>query len=374
MKWLGTRLFVFSLFFISILSVNAQDITGIWKGYFVTEGGEQYKLEFQIGKSGAQSMTGVSYSYLDVRFYGKSSMTGNFSKPTKTLVIQELRTVEVKSTTGGGTCLMNYKLVYAESGRERYLEGTYLGKSENRKDPSKNGSWGDCGNGRVFLRRVESSDFYVEPFLKDVPVAKAKPPVVNKPAAKPVVKAPVKKPAVTVNKQATTTAKAPVKKTVAPKTNPVITTAPKTKVTTIPSAPITKEEPKKVVVKPIAVPFETRSRQNETAKVFTVSQQEITVKLYDNGEIDGDTISVYLDNKLVLSSKGLSTKPLTLTLKLDESITEHVLVMVAENFGRIPPNTALMIVQDGDNRYQANLTSTEQKNAMVRFRYQKPTP
>jgi hypothetical protein len=50
---------------------------------------------------------------------------------------------------------------------------------------------------------------------------------------------------------------------------------------------------------------------------------------------------------------------------------ELVLVMVAENLGRIPPNTSLMIVQDGDKRYEVRITSTEQKNAMVRFRYQK---
>jgi hypothetical protein len=118
--------------------------------------------------------------------------------------------------------------------------------------------------------------------------------------------------------------------------------------------------------------LQTRSRQNETAKVFTVSHPEVTVKLYDNGEVDGDTISLYLDNQLILSGKRLSTIPITITLKLDETVAEHVLVMVADNFGRIPPNTALMIVQDGDNRYQANLTSTDQKNAMVRFRYQKP--
>jgi hypothetical protein len=56
---------------------------------------------------------------------------------------------------------------------------------------------------------------------------------------------------------------------------------------------------------------------------------------------------------------------------MDESNPEHTLVMVAENFGRIPPNTSLMVVQDGDNRHQVSITSTEQKNAMVRFRYQK---
>jgi hypothetical protein len=47
--------------------------------------------------------------------------------------------------------------------------------------------------------------------------------------------------------------------------------------------------------------------------------------------------------------------------------------MVAQNLGSIPPNTALMMVQAGDQRYTVRLSSTEQKNAMVRFRYQ-PKP
>ena len=46
---------------------NAQDLTGIWKGYFITEMGEQYKLEFQVKQAGARSVTGVSYSYLDTK-------------------------------------------------------------------------------------------------------------------------------------------------------------------------------------------------------------------------------------------------------------------------------------------------------------------
>jgi hypothetical protein len=102
--------------------------------------------------------------------------------------------------------------------------------------------------------------------------------------------------------------------------------------------------------------------------------EEVIVKLYDNGEIDDDTISVYLDNNLVLSSKRLSTTPLTIILKMSEDNSEHVLVMVAENLGKIPPNTSLMIVNDGDKRYEVRITSTEQKNAMVRFRYQKTIP
>jgi hypothetical protein len=128
---------------------------------------------------------------------------------------------------------------------------------------------------------------------------------------------------------------------------------------------------KPVAKEPLKIPPTTRSRENELVQTLLVSNAEISVRLYDNGEVDNDTISVYLDGKAIISNKRLSTTPITLSLKLDEENPEHVLVMVAENLGRIPPNTSLMIVQDGDKRYQVSITSTEQKNAMVRFRYQK---
>jgi hypothetical protein len=46
--------------------------------------------------------------------------------------------------------------------------------------------------------------------------------------------------------------------------------------------------------------------------------------------------------------------------------------MVGDNLGSIPPNTALMIVNANDKRYQLYLTSDDKKNAMVRFIYQEP--
>jgi hypothetical protein len=145
-------------------------------------------------------------------------------------------------------------------------------------------------------------------------------------------------------------------------------------VQTLPPA-IVKQETKKVIIpKTISIPTQTRARENELTKTLTVRNEEVIVKLYDNGEIDDDTISVYLDNILLLSSKRLSTYPITINLKMDEDNAEHVLVMVAENLGKIPPNTSLMIVNDGDKRYEVRITSTEQKNAMVRFRYQKIIP
>jgi hypothetical protein len=79
-----------------------------------------------------------------------------------------------------------------------------------------------------------------------------------------------------------------------------------------------------------------------------------------------------MDKRLVIASKRLTTAPITVKLKLDEDNPEHELVMVAENLGRIPPNTSLMIVESGEQRFEVRITSTEQKNAMVRFRYEKP--
>jgi hypothetical protein len=111
----------FSMLFFLIVNtavvVSAQKITGIWRGYFITETGEEYRLEFQVEQKKAQSVSGVSYSYLDKRFYGKATMSGSFAVINNSFQIQELRTTEVRNIGGGGTCLMNYKFSYAKSGK-----------------------------------------------------------------------------------------------------------------------------------------------------------------------------------------------------------------------------------------------------------------
>jgi hypothetical protein len=60
------------------------------------------------------------------------------------------------------------------------------------------------------------------------------------------------------------------------------------------------------------------------------------------------------------------------SIKIDLKKKEQEVIMVGENLGTIPPNTALMIVDACDKRYQLYLTSDETKNAMVRFIYEKP--
>ena len=70
---------------------------------------------------------------------------------------------------------------------------------------------------------------------------------------------------------------------------------------------------------------------------------------------------------MVLSHQRLSDKPISLKLDLDEDTEENIVTMYAENLGTIPPNTALMIVTDGDKRYEVRITSDTEKSGSVVF-------
>ena len=45
--------------------------------------------------------------------------------------------------------------------------------------------------------------------------------------------------------------------------------------------------------------------------------------------------------------------------------------MFADNLGSIPPNTALMIIDDGKKKYEIRLSSSLEKNATIRIKKKK---
>ncbi|MBS1760565.1 MAG: hypothetical protein JST23_10625 [Bacteroidetes bacterium] len=122
----------------------------------------------------------------------------------------------------------------------------------------------------------------------------------------------------------------------------------------------------------IKLPLTVTKRKAELVKEIKVDTGVIKIDYYDNGLIDGDTISVYVNGMPVISNKMITAKPLSMTVKIDLKNTIQEVLMVGENMGTIPPNTALMIITAGDKRYQLLLISDEQKNALVRFIYEKP--
>ena len=100
----------------------------------------------------------------------------------------------------------------------------------------------------------------------------------------------------------------------------------------------------------------------------------IRLDFYDNGIVDGDSITVLVNKRIVLTHQRLTAKPLTTYIKIDPENTFQEVEMVAENLGSIPPNTAMLLITAGEKTYRLYLTSTEEKNAMVRFVYDPPDP
>jgi hypothetical protein len=358
--------------------LQAQDLTGIWRGNFkrtpvgangrmldLLGGDERYKFEVQLDQN-SKSFKGVTYSYLTTVFYGKATCMGTVNPATKLVRIEELKIVEVRMAGGSDACVMTLNMKYSKEGDEEFLEGTY--SSFNTRDST------NCGKGTVFLRKVTTSDFYEEPFLVKRKNEKNKPeetkitPKKDTTVKTAIVKT-TQKTTKTTTTQSTTTKKTTTTSTTKqPEKTAATETKPNVKIVQVDTV-------KKVVVKapPLAgipTPKVLANRENELVKTIITSATEIEINIYDNGTVDNDTISVFVDKKLVLSKKRLTEKALTLKVNLDDNANYHELVMVAENLGEIPPNTSLMVVKAGKQQYEVRITSTEQKNAVVVFKYQ----
>jgi hypothetical protein len=118
----------------------------------------------------------------------------------------------------------------------------------------------------------------------------------------------------------------------------------------------------------------TRTKESAFKEIpeVKVDTGRIRLDLYDNGHIDGDSISVLVNKKVVVAHQLLGVKPITVYLQVDPQNPFHEIEMVAENLGSIPPNTALLIVNAGDKNFRLQLSSTEEKSAVVRFVYEPP--
>jgi hypothetical protein len=118
----------------------------------------------------------------------------------------------------------------------------------------------------------------------------------------------------------------------------------------------------------------TRIKESAFKDIPEVKVDTGTIRLdfYDNAEIDGDSITVKVNNKVVLTHQRLGLKPLTAYIKVDLRNTFHEVEMIAENLGSIPPNTAILIITAGEKQHRLSLSSTESKAARIRFVYDAP--
>ena len=116
---------------------------------------------------------------------------------------------------------------------------------------------------------------------------------------------------------------------------------------------------------------QVNERENVVADEITVEGDSIQVDFYDNGEVDGDSISVFYNKNLIAFNRILSARSIHFKVALDTLRMVNEITMFADNLGSIPPNTALMLVYDGKKRYEVRMTSNLQRNATVLIRRKK---
>jgi hypothetical protein len=362
----------FILFVFMYTSLHAQDFTGQWKGEFIDKstsftgwGGDRCEYVLELECSGTK-VTGYSYTYFSdggKRYYTICKLTGTVNQSSKSVEVKEIERTKTNVPVTIRNCFQIHRLTYFKKDDEQSLKGTWV--------PLPN-QQGDCGFGTTVLSRrvLQKNPAYLNnPVTKTKPVVKPK---IIKPAA-PVVKTVPKKtpPPVAVKKQpAAPIVKTVPKKTTAPNT---VKVAPDKKISTEPKTVVTNDFPipppviKKAPAQDIVVNDAYKKRNSELIKTIEIDSSSFTVDLYDNGEIDGDSISLFFNGKLLLSHKRLTDKAIRLTLKIDENQSVNELIMYAENLGTIPPNTALMVINDMENRYEVRISSDLQKSGVIRF-------
>jgi hypothetical protein len=361
-----------------ISSLQAQDLTGIWRGHFRSNDGmdrltgnydDRYKMEVQIAQSHNQ-FEAITYSYKNTEFYGKAEATGTINVQTKKVLLKEGKLLEVRFATGG-VCIMTCFMQYTKLGDDEYLQGTYYSTSVNDSSAG-------CGKGSIFLHRVTESDFHKEPFLEKKEkelLARKKTESINKPIAPLAVKPPAKTPATTA--KPTAKVSSPKAAGIKKNTEPLSSSQHKAVKKSTAQVPIQSQNTRDSIINithpenPVVIPYVLRTRTNSLLKTITVNHNSIELRIYDDGAIDNDTVSVYYDNKLIISKARLTDQPIIAHIAVESSDLPHQLVMVAENLGEIPPNTSLLVVNDGDKKYEERIISTEQKNVMINFVYKK---
>jgi hypothetical protein len=367
----------------SILVANAQKLSGQWTGGFNSGGNDyfgktEYVLELDIKGT---EVSGYSYTYFNIigkRCYVICKLTGNYDKASKSVVVKEVGKVKSNTPPDFKDCFQTHTLTYLKSkDNKEVLVGKW--KPATPED--------NCGTGETELER--KALVRVIPNTSSPAVASKSNPAADKTNSTAKATAPKKTPPPSTTKT-TPPATAKTSPPAAIRSNPPANTKttkppapPVAKKTTTSTPPVTenKNKPQTIeknlpsIEKPKAPSVINQQsinkidlRTKQVIRTVEVDSKTFKVDLYDNGQIDGDTISVYFNGKLMVSRQRLSTEPISITLAIDPSKNDNELVMYAENLGTIPPNTALMIVTVEGKRYEVNISSSEQTSGTVKFK------
>ena len=122
-------------------------------------------------------------------------------------------------------------------------------------------------------------------------------------------------------------------------------------------------------VMPVQAAIDLEKRKTEIIRSVPFTSDSLVLSLYDNGTIDGDTVSVVLNGRVIIAKEKLTANAIRTVIHITPDLGDSLqLVMYAENLGSIPPNTGLLIVQDGNVRNEIRFAGDMQKSSAVILR------
>ena len=214
----------------------------------------------------------------------------------------------------------------------------------------------------VIAQPIKEEVVMVEPVKKNIPP----PAVIPEPKKEKIVVAePIRKPpppvVVVTKEEPKKTIVTPVKKEEPIVKTPVAEVTKKKEEITTP----VKIEPAKATV---ALPAMVSTRENETIQNIYFKTDSLVLALYDNGVVDGDTVSVFINGENIIMKQKLKEAATKKTFYIPPGVDSLQLILYADNLGTIPPNTGLMIIRDGEERYEVRFRADMQKNAAITFK------
>lgn len=318
-------------------------VTGVWHGKI-----NRQNAEVKIIKSG-DSITGTSYYYAALGNYRRYSIRGYFDEKTNQVVWWDDQLIEEKESglfgTPGKMPLLSRADFNCPGSGVMLLDGSSNEKNEEVKD------------GTVHLEKTYKAphfrdewDWVIDNFTagtNDPDIIDSVSLVAFRPKTEPVLREP------------------PVAKT----SKPAMVFIPAEKKKEVKPEP---EKPVVVAVTPKSIEEKFTTRKKKVFTNIPAEGDSIALSFYDNAIVDGDSISLFLDGRMIFTHIKLSDKPYSFKLAVADLKPNSEMTMVAENLGAIPPNTAYMVVMVGDKRFTANLASTEESSAVIAFK--KPSP
>ncbi len=111
-------------------------------------------------------------------------------------------------------------------------------------------------------------------------------------------------------------------------------------------------------------PISVQKRKVADKKEFITNSRYIILEIWDNAQVDGDTVSLNFNGEWILKNYGLVRAKKQIFLKLEEGESNE-LIFYAKNLGKISPNTTAINLIDKKKIKEFEINSNLDENGKI---------